>query len=102
MKKVMILQIKKDVDDRFDKLFEPYDRVIKRFGKINLDDYNVVYYGDIPKGSTLNDIFELFNLYHPDGYKGHSLSVSDLIVVDGGIFYVDRYSFKKVDFEARK
>ena len=32
----------------------------------------------------LNRLFEIFNLYHPEGYRAHSMSVSDVIRIDDG------------------
>ena len=97
MKNVMILQINDDAAEREYKLFEPYHRVIKRYGKISPNDYKVIYFGKIPNGSTLEDIYAMFNLYHPEDYKGHSLSVSDIIVVDNHMYYVDSYGFRCLD-----
>jgi len=99
MKNIIIFQIKADAPERLYKLFEPYKRVTSRFGKIDFSDYKSVFCGDIPKESTLNDIYEIFNLYHPAGYKGHSLSVSDLIMTDGKIYYVDSYGFREIVFK---
>ncbi|MBQ8952418.1 MAG: hypothetical protein IJ065_14890, partial [Eubacterium sp.] len=44
--------------------------------------------------STLERIFEIFNINRPDDFKGHSLSVSDVVVIvkDDNItpYYIDR------------
>ena len=49
---------------------------------------------------TLDSIYERFNLHHPADFRGHSLSVSDIIVLhqDGvdTAFYVDSFGFKQV------
>ncbi len=49
---------------------------------------------DLP--STLNGIFEKFNLDRPSDFKGHSLSVSDVIVLDKQPYFVDSIGFKKI------
>ena len=33
------------------------------------------------QGATLEAIFEKFNLDHPEDFRGHSLSVSDIVVL---------------------
>lgn len=50
------------------------------------------------KGSadTLNGIFEKFNLDRPSDFKGHSLSVSDVIILDKQPYFVDSIGFKKI------
>lgn len=46
--------------------------------------YDEVWSGDEPDGcDDLEWIFEVFNLYHPDDFKGHSLSVSDIVQIIG-------------------
>lgn len=68
-------------------------------GKINIDDYEVVYSGfmDEYTGNTLAEklesIYAEFNTHLPDNYFGHSLSMSDVIVTDDKAFYVDTIGF---------
>lgn len=93
MKSVKILQLKYDTDDTFRKAFLSYSTATKQYGRINLDDYECVYDGEIPDHYSPEDVYELCNLNHPEGYKGHSLSVSDVIVMDGKNLYVDGFGF---------
>lgn len=50
-------------------------------------------------GDTLDSIYERFNLQHPADFRGHSLSVSDVIVMHQNgqdqAYYVDSFGFKK-------
>lgn len=58
----------------------------------NINDYEVVYEGDIDGKSTtdcLEKLFRIFNMEHPKDFKGHSLSTSDVVELDGGNFYCD-------------
>lgn len=55
------------------------------------------------KNSTdkvLESLYERFNLQHPDDFRGHSLSVSDVIVLheDGRdqAYFVDSFGFQQV------
>ena len=56
----------------------------------------------------LEDVFQKFNIDHPDGYKGRSLSVSDVVEItesddlEPGFYFCDSVGFKKVDFDAEK
>ena len=67
--------------------------------------YELVYTGPVLQGGgfketpeILNDLFFRFNHNHPEGFIGHSLSVSDVIAVRNngelGCFYVDRWGFE--------
>ena len=49
----------------------------------------------------LDYIFEVFNIDKPEDFKGHSLSVSDVIVLNDGVetkaFYVDDIGFIEIE-----
>ena len=59
--------------------------------------YNVVYEGVIEDTGdvfgVLESLFAKFNINHPADFKGHSLSVSDIIELDGKYYYCDSISF---------
>lgn len=71
--------------------------------KIDFSIYDLVYEGN-PEYENLDDIFEMFNLNHPKGYKGHSLSVSDIVEVVGkgdlkdGYWFCDNFGWTKIEF----
>ena len=56
----------------------------------------------------LEDVFQKFNIDHPDGYKGRSLSVSDVVEItesddlEPGFYFCDSVGFKKVEFNAEE
>lgn len=62
-------------------------------------DFDMVYAGEL-QGQTLDDLFEKFNMDHPKDFKGHSMSVSDVIVIKKAgqmqAYYVDIFGFTKV------
>ena len=73
---------------------------------LRLSDYKCVYAGevdqDISSDSSLMNyleyLFEKFNLFHPEDFMGHSLSVSDIVYIDEvGYFYTDMCGFKKIE-----
>ena len=49
---------------------------------------------------SLDKIYMKFNIAHPKGFKGHSLSMSDIVVVSQGgkrmAYYVDTWGFQEV------
>ena len=60
--------------------------------QIDLDDYKVVYEGelDYPEmPNALEKLFEIFNIRRPEDFKGRSMSVSDIVEVDGKNYYCD-------------
>lgn len=57
--------------------------------------YSSVYKGDMTVGS-LDDVYRKLQGTKPEGYTGHSLSVSDLVKVDGSTYFVDEFGFKKI------
>lgn len=96
LKKVAIYQIKENASDKHDKIFKPYEWVKTKFGAVDMDDYCCVYCGNrIVDG--LDDIFTEFNVNpKPMGYRGHSLSVSDIVEVDGKRWYCDIIGWEEV------
>lgn len=69
----------------------------------NKDDYKAVYEGTIEGKDDikkLERLFEIFNLYHPMGYKGRSMSTSDVIVLefddDPVAYYCDSFGWVDV------
>jgi len=68
--------------------------------KFNLNDYEVVYEGDIQgdnEFAALEELFEMFNIRHPEDFRGHSLSVSDVVELDGTNYYCDSAGWKKLE-----
>ena len=63
-------------------------------------DYKMVYVAPWLPTITLNDIFERFNINRPNDFHGHSLSVSDVIVInrttETKAFYVDSFGFEEL------
>lgn len=75
--------------------------------QVNVSDYESKYQGELKPGETLDTLYERFNIHRPEDFTGHSLSVSDVIVLESGgdkkAFYVDSFGFCEVeDFFAEK
>lgn len=66
--------------------------------EVSGQDYSLIYSGTAEPGETLDSLYEKFNLFRPEDFTGHSLSVSDVIVWNDGkekkAYYVDSYGFK--------
>lgn len=79
-------------------------KLLKEFNlKVDLNNYNEVYTDDSYTSiftkniDILEGIFQEFNIgKKPESYKGHSLSVSDIVVLDGVNYYVDSFGFIKL------
>ena len=75
--------------------------------QINSSIYDCVFSGDVDCNG-LEDVFQKFNTDHPMGYKGRSLSVSDIVEVieadniKQGFYFCDSIGFSKVDFDPEK
>ena len=81
--------------------FESLDR-LKRFqGSSEIDPsiYDEVFNAEIDE-TNLEDIYRRFNTEGHPLHRGHSLSVSDVVVNDNGAFFCDSIGFKKVAFDA--
>jgi len=90
------------------KLFRSYNSK----SPIDIFDYVGVYQGEMD--SEMNDIsicdelFEVFNIRHPNGFAGHSMSTSDVICIDTfegdscvgrSFYYCDSFGWKDITDE---
>ena len=101
-----IYQLKRDEDMR-DYSFASMDELNRRGLTVNPDNYEKVYEAPKTAEDTLDSIYYRFNMEHPADFRGHSLSVSDVIVFhENGVdtaHYVDSYGFKAIpDFVTAK
>src|SRR5699024_9784865 len=94
-----IYQLKRG-DETRDLRFEPYDRLQAAGLTIDRVNYELVYTAPLTKDMTLGGIWEKFNIDHPADFKGHSLSVSDIVVLhqngENTAHYVDSIGFQQV------
>lgn len=83
------------------KAFRPFEEIAEN-GAIALSEYKQVYHCKHVSTATdtmavLEEIYTRFNVNRPPNFKGHSLSVSDIVTLDGNIYFVDSFGFKKID-----
>ena len=83
--------------------FESMDRLKADGVQLNKDDYALVYEGEVGEfrgNATLEALYTQFNIDHPEDFRGHSLSVSDVIVisVDGKdtAYFCDSFGFTEM------
>lgn len=83
--------------------FEDMEQLKKDGVQLNHDDYELVYEGEVGEfrgTATLEALYTQFNTDHPEDFRGHSLSVSDVIVisVDGKdtAYFCDSFGFTEM------
>ena len=94
-----IYQLKRG-DETRDFRFEPYDRLQAVGLTVDPANYDLIYTAPLAPDMSLDDIFTRFNIDHPADFKGHSLSVSDVVVLHQAgqdtAHYVDRFGYQQV------
>lgn len=102
--KIKIYQINSDRDVN-QMMFMAHDRLEKFQGSSEVDSkiYDKIYEKEVPCNG-LEEVYQMFNLNHPSDFRGHSLSVSDVVEVSesekvaDGFYFCDSFGFKKVAF----
>ncbi|RBP58440.1 DNA repair protein RadC [Alkalibaculum bacchi] len=98
-----IYQLKNGEELR-DYRFEGLERLQNSGLSVDHDNYELIYTAPITdfngnQNHTLNKLYEQFNINHPTDFRGHSISVSDIIAlkVNGIVssYYVDSFGFKE-------
>ena len=94
MNKIKIYQLSHSTDY----LFMDYEFAKKH--NFNLKDYKLVYEftndSDSDIDIILEKVFVDFNIHRPNDFKGHSLSVSDIVKLNNKLYYVDSIGFKEI------
>ena len=80
--------------------FEPLDAIRNNGLSVKPENYELVYTAPLTAKDDLESIYNRFNVDRPADFKGHSLSVSDIVVLrqDGKdtAHYCDRFGFSQV------
>lgn len=95
-----ILRLRGSEETRYER-FEPYSALQKQGMEPEIDHYDVVYLAPLPpfqdRDLMLEQMFVRFNFNHPADFRGHSLSVSDIVALNTGgevsCHYVDSVGF---------
>ena len=87
-----IYQVPPDPEGR-DLRYRSYEDLQADGLSVDRKNYQLVYTAPLDKDTTLDEIYRRFNMEHPADYKGHSLSMGDIVVFrqDGKqtAYYVD-------------
>ena len=94
-----IYQLKRG-DETRDLRFEPLDRLTAAGYSVDKANYDLIYSAPLTPDMTLGRIWEVFNTDHPKDFKGHSLSISDVVVLHQNgqdtAHYVDSYGYMEI------
>ena len=100
---IKIYQINLDRDN--DRLaFVSLDSLNRSGKTVNPEIYDKVFEGEV-KCRDLEDVFQMFNLDHPEDYRGRSLSVSDVVAVrnpitgEDSFHFCDSVGFEEINFD---
>lgn len=100
-----ILQLRTDLPEiTADERFESLNGLARQGKEPDIDHYEVVYTAPLlpykDQDTMLEEMYTKFNIGHPADFKGHSLSVSDIVAIrQGGLVschYVDSIGFKEL------
>ena len=103
--RIRIYQIEMSLDEQ-NVAFRPYAEMQEKYpGNIPANLYRMIYEGVVPT-KEFSVVFYIFNMAHPQDYRGRSLSVSDVIEVveenRSTFYYVDTIGFREVLFDTSR
>ena len=87
-------------NETLDYRFEPLDSIHRNGLSVKPENYELVYEAPLTEKDDLESIYTRFNVDRPADFTGHSLSVSDIVVLHQGgkdtAHYCDRVGFSEV------
>ena len=87
-------------NETLDYRFEPLDSIHRNGLSVKPENYELVYTAPMTEKDNLESIYTRFNVDRPADFTGHSLSVSDIVVLHQGgkdtAHYCDRAGFSEV------
>ena len=90
----------KDTEEARDIHFMNMDYLERNGIPVSRENYTLVYVGELKEDMSLEDIYTKFNIDHPADFTGHSLSVSDVVVLhqdgENTSHYVDSFGYREV------
>lgn len=107
MKHFVIFQADSSTPEGAKILFRSYNDIQEEGTTLTLNAYKKVYEGDFEEQTdselpVTEQLYMMFNVSRPRDFKGHSLSVSDIIVIDGQQYFCDDLGFKLVSIPAEE
>ena len=90
----------KDTEEARDIQFMGMDYLESKGIAVTKENYDLIYTAPLEEGTSLEDIYTRFNIAHPADFRGHSLSVSDVVVLhqngENTSHYVDSFGYREV------
>lgn len=100
--KYSIFQIKFPSNECEEKIYLKYAfNSLDRIDNVDLNRYKKVYEGNLemtgPDIEILEKLFTMFNINHPEDFKGRSMSTSDIVLLNDQYYYCDSYGWEKIN-----
>ena len=93
------LDLKNEIVRESRKIYESWDFLEKYCGGFDFSLYQKTYEGE-EEGENdfdiLEKLFTKFNINHPADFFGHSMSVSDVVILNGKKYYCDSIGWKEI------
>ena len=90
----------KDTEGARDIHFMGMDYLESKGIAVTKENYDLLYTAPLEEGTSLEDIYTHFNIDRPADFRGHSLSVSDVVVLhqngENTSHYVDSFGYREV------
>ena len=90
----------KDTEEARDIHFMGMDYLESKGIAVTRVNYDLLYTAPLEEGTSLEDIYTRFNIERPADFRGHSLSVSDVVVLhhngENTSHYVDSFGYREV------
>lgn len=90
----------KDTEEARDIHFMGMDYLESKGIAVTKENYYLLYTAPLEEGTSLEDIYTRFNIDRPADFRGHSLSVSDVVVLhqngENTSHYVDSFGYREV------
>ena len=90
----------KDTEEARDIHFMGMDYLESKGIAVTKENYDLLYTAPLEEGTSLEDIYTHFNIDRPADFRGHSLSVSDVVVLhqngENTSHYVDSFGYREV------
>ena len=94
-----ILQLRSDPELHYHQ-FAGLDLLRKLGLSVDKKNYACVYSGRLDSGKGLEDLYYAFNMERPEDFRGHSMSVSDIVVLrkngEAKAYYCDSIGFTEL------
>ena len=93
------LDLKNEIVRESRKIYESWDFLEKYCGGFDFSLYQKIYEGEEEGENNfdiLEKLFTKFNINHPSDFSGHSMSVSDVVILNGKKYYCDSIGWKEI------